>query len=109
VSKFPKIEPRLLEAVTNAIAACWEEGSPVAGQSPDRWGEIAHVAVRRIRSFDRRGVANDDRQSQVRDIALGLIAALESDPDLVGPLIVDYEYVAQKALDAWLKIDGGAA
>jgi hypothetical protein len=94
MSKFPKIESRLLDAVAKAVEACWDDGSPVVGQSADRWQEIAHVAIRRARSFDRRGISGDDHRSQVCDIAQGFVAAFESKPDLVGPLIVDYEYVA---------------
>jgi hypothetical protein len=109
MSKNPRIEPRQLEAVVEAVAACWEEGSPVTGQSAEHWSEIAHVAIRRIRSFDRRGIARGDRRSQVRDIARGLVAALESDAGMVGPLIIDYEYVAEKSLEAFVNFDAGAA
>jgi hypothetical protein len=100
VSKFSKTGARLLHAVASAIEACWDEGSPVAGQSADRWQEIAHVAIRRIRSFDRRNIPDTDQAAQIRDIAQGFVAAFEDDSEMVGPLFVDYQYIAEKALDA---------
>jgi hypothetical protein len=105
VSKFQKIDSGLMNAVAKAVEVCRNEGSPVAGQSADHWQDIAHVAIRRIRSFDRRGVSSTDRRLQIRDIAQGFVAAFESDPNLVGPLIIDYEHVAQKTLDALLKYE----
>lgn len=85
---------RLAEA---AVAAAWEAGCPVAS-SPHQ--EIADVCLRRRRSLARRGVDSSDRPSVIRDLAKGMIAAFETAPNLVGPLAVDYEYLASRVLDA---------
>ena len=51
VNKYPRIESHLLEAVTSAVAACWEKVSPVAGQSAERRNKIAQLAIRQIRGW----------------------------------------------------------
>jgi hypothetical protein len=99
MSKFAEIAPALLQDATAAIGVCRDEGSPVAGDSPERWQEIAYVAIRRIRSFERRGLSERDRTAKVRDLGQRLVEQFEDDPDLVGPLIIDYEYLAAKVLD----------
>jgi hypothetical protein len=109
VGKFKKIDSRLLIKVTAAVEACWTEGSPVAGSSPDQWQETAQRAIRRIRSFSRRNLSELDRDSQIRDIANGFVAAFESEPKLVGPLIIDYQYVAEKTLEAVRRYEGEGA
>src|SRR4051794_11719089 len=98
MSKFKEIDAAVLRDAAAAIGACWNEGSPIAGNSTERWREIAHTAIRRIRSFDRRGIAACDRAAQIRDIGKGLVDQFEDSPELVGPLIVDYEYLAEKVL-----------
>ena len=99
MSKFGEIDPALLQRAVVAVQQCWNEGSPVAGSSPDGWHEVAHEAIRRIRSFERRKLSQSDRTVKVKDVARRLADQFESRPDLVGPLIVDYEYVAAKVLD----------
>jgi hypothetical protein len=100
MTKSPPDDPALVAAVTVAVEACWNEGSPVAGQSKDAWRRVAQVAVRRAKSFERRGVSKMNRDAQIRDVAEALVGRFERDPGLVGPLIIDYLYVAQKALEA---------
>lgn len=99
VSKFAEIDSQLLSEVVVAVDACWDKGSPVVGQTPESWQNVAHVAIRRMRSFTRRKISSTDHAAQVRDIAMGLIAAFENDPKLVGPMISDYEYVAERILE----------
>lgn len=94
------IEPDVLRRVTDAVEDCWNEGSPVAGRRAEEWQRTAEIAIRRISSFARRDVPIGNRQAQINDITNGLIQAFEDQPRLVGPLKIDYEYVAQQALDA---------
>lgn len=93
-------DPLLIEAVKAALEACWNEGSPVAGSTVEARQRMALLAIRRASSFDRRGIAVDDREAQVRDLAKGLVASFEDDRDHVGPLIVDYRFVAARVLAA---------
>ena len=86
--------------VLDAVSAAWAEGCPVAGQAEETRISIVTIAIRRFRSFDRRGVQPHDRDAQIRDLARGLVAQLEKQPDLVGPLMTDYEYLSSKILDA---------
>jgi hypothetical protein len=85
---------RLAEA---AVVAAWEEGCPVAGGPPEK---TADICLRRWQSLSRRKVNADVRADVIRDLARGLISAFEPDAKLVGPLIVDYEHVAGRVLDA---------
>ena len=101
MSKYPKIDRELLDRLTAAIESCWNAGSPVVGDTSDIWREFAHVAIRRIRSFERRRVSIIDYDAQIRDIAQGFVDRFERDPKLVGPLFADYDYVAQQSLDAF--------
>jgi hypothetical protein len=79
-----------------AVAAAWKEGCPVAGPPHEK---VAEVCIRRLRSYERRGVG-PSREQRIRDLAKGLIAAFEADPSLVGPLRIDYEYLAGRVHDA---------
>jgi hypothetical protein len=90
---------RIEQAFTAALALAWEEGSPVAGSTPAARAAVAAVALRRIRSFDRRDVP-PDRGRQVNDLAAGLVARLEPRPELVGPLLQDYRFIAAALLTA---------
>lgn len=76
-----------------AVEAAWDAGCPVAGSDPDRRAVIARLAVRRWRSAVRRGV---DPAHRVEDLAVGLIAAFEAEPKLVGPLGRDYDDLAAR-------------
>jgi hypothetical protein len=93
-------EAALLRRVTAAVQSCWDEGNPIAGWTATGREGTARVVIRRFRSFARRNVAADDHERQVRDIAKGLIAAFNEDPKLVGPLIIDYNEIAERALEA---------
>ena len=78
--------------MTHAVQAAWEEGCPVAGGDAD---ETANVAVRRWRSFDRRGRAKRATfEDRVEDLAKGLRDRFEADPAMVGPLMEDYRHLA---------------
>jgi hypothetical protein len=89
------------QAFAQALEAAWQDGSPVAGSEPRRRTEIAGAAIRRIRSFSRRGVPNGDHARQVVDLAKGLAAQFEFEPKRVGPLIKDYQYVAGILLERY--------
>jgi hypothetical protein len=82
------------------VASAWEEGCPVAGSTPEKQTADAAVCLRRLRSLARRGVDSDDRPKVVRDLALGMVAADEQDLRSIGPLIRDYEWLAERVLDA---------
>jgi len=94
-------EGGVLVALVAALTRAFDDGSPVAGRSVDQRREIAVVALRRIRSFQRRGVPIDDRPHCIRDLAKGLVNCLEAEPDWVGPLMEDYQFVASRLLDAY--------
>ena len=91
----------VLVALVTALTRAFDDGSPVAGQSLERRREIAVAALRRIRSFRRRSVSIDYRTHCVHDLAKGLAEHLEAEPNLVGPLIKDYQLVASGLLDAY--------
>ena len=97
----PAKDEEVLTALVAALTRAFDDGSPVSGQSLERRRDIAVAALRRIRSFRRRRVPNDDRSSCIRDLAKGLINYLEAKPDLVGPLMKDYQFVASQLLDAY--------
>jgi len=101
----PKDEP-VLTALVASLTCAFHDGSPVAGQSLGPRREIAVAALRRIRSFRRRGVPINDRSYSVRDLARGLADYLEDEPDLVGPLMKDYQFIARGLLDAYQMVGG---
>jgi hypothetical protein len=78
----------------------------VVGESVKLRREIAVTALRRIRSFHRRGVVIDDRPHCIRDLAKGLANYLEAEPNLIGPLTKDYQVVAGELLDAYQTAGG---
>lgn len=90
----------LKQRFTQVLEAAWNDGSPVAGGTREQRAEIAAAAIRRIKSFPRRGVQEDDNVGQVVDLAKGLIAVCESKPSVVGPLTRDYEHLAGLLLNA---------
>ena len=83
-----------------AVAAAWESGCPVADWRPEQQAAIAAICLRRYGSLARRGVGAGDRAGQVRDLARGLVEASGQDRGLVGPLIRDYEWLAEQVLTA---------
>jgi len=103
--ELAKDEP-VLTALVASLTCAFHDGSPVAGQSLDRRREIAVAALRRIRSFRRRRVPINDRSYCVRDLARGLVDDLEDEPDLVGPLMKDYQFIASGLLDAYQMVGG---
>ena len=86
--------------LVRVLEEAWQAGSPIAGRSDKERGEMARVAARRINSFPRRKVSAQDRAHQVRDLARGLVAKFEKNPELVGRLIQDYRHLAELLLDA---------
>jgi hypothetical protein len=105
LSKQAKDDP-VLTALVASLTCAFHGGSPVAGQSLDRRRELAVAALRRIRSFRRRGVPINDRSHCVRDLARGLVDYLEEEADLVGPLLKDYQFIASGLLDAYQMVGG---
>jgi len=76
-----------------AIAAAWQEGCPIA--FPQGSEQLAAIALRRWRSGHRRFRKQPPtRVQRIADLAEGLIQACETDPRLVGPLRIDYIYLA---------------
>ena len=80
-----------LKQVKAAIKQAWRDGCPVAGDAL----ELAKAALRRWRSSKRRGIDEFDVVARIGDLAEGLAKRFEP-PDLVGPLIVDYRYLAER-------------
>lgn len=99
-------DDEIVTALVTALTRAFNDGSPVAGQSLERRREIAIVALRRIRSYRRRSASIDDRSHWIRDLAKGLVNHLEAEPNLVGPLTKDYQFVASELLDAYQTIGG---
>ena len=96
----------VLTALVASLTRAFDDGSPVAGQSFYRRREIAVAALRRIRSFKRRRVLIDDLPHCIQDLAKGLADYLEAAPNLVGPLIKDYQFLASRLLDAYQTVRG---
>jgi hypothetical protein len=61
---------------------------------------IADTCLRRYGSLARHGVGAADRAGKVRDLARRLVEASGQDRALVGPLIRDYEWLAEQVLAA---------
>jgi hypothetical protein len=100
VSKAKPIPKEVRQRAVAAVAAAWGSGCPVADWRPEGQISIANVCLRRYASLARRGVSAADRAGQVRDLARGLVEASDRDPRLVGPLIRDYEWLAEQVLGA---------
>jgi hypothetical protein len=91
----------IVQELEQVLKAAWAQGSPVAGSGSAQQAEIAAVAVRRIQSFPGRGVPGADASLQIVDLAKGLVAHFESNPELVGPLIKDYQHIAGLLLERY--------
>jgi hypothetical protein len=62
---------------------------------------LVDVGLRRWRSFNRRHRAGQpSHEARVGDLVRGLVNAVEPDPSLVGPLVKDYECVAEAIASA---------
>ena len=85
-----------IDSFTPPIHLIWDV---VATDSPVDWRETAHLAIRRIRSFEKRGLADRDHATQVRDIAKYFVDQFEDDPKLVGAQIRDYEELAERVME----------
>lgn len=82
-----------------AVDDLWAKGCPVA--SPELREQLVDVGLRRWRSFGRRHqVGQPSHEARIRDLVRGLVSAVEPDPSLVGPLIRDYECVAEAIASA---------
>ena len=75
-------------AILAAIHQAWNEGCPVASH-PEPILDIWDRHHRRLPA---------DRSAAIAYLTKKLINALEKDPTLVGPLKVDYRYLAEKML-----------
>ncbi len=77
------------------------EGSPIAGSSPEKWAEMAAVTRRRWSSFKRRnGNKEDTLANRIEDLARGLCEKFENGGvRLAGPLREDYRGLAEQLAD----------
>jgi hypothetical protein len=100
VAKRKPIDDAVRRRVVAAIAVSWAEGCPVADWEAANREKTANVAIRRWQSLSRRGIPANDNEAQVRDMARGLVEAFEDDPRTVGPVFVDYQYLASKIIAA---------
>ena len=67
----------------------------VRGMRAKCGGEMADIALRRWRTFDRRNKKKrSSRADRMEDLAKGLRDAGDMDRHLVGPLMEDYRYLA---------------
>ncbi|RAO28297.1 hypothetical protein PSN13_05528 [Micromonospora saelicesensis] len=78
-----------------ALTELWAQGCPIA--SPDDRDRLVDIGLRRWHSFHRRHPRNrqPSQEARIRDLVRGLIEAVEPKPRLVGPLVKDYECVAE--------------
>ena len=100
MAKQPPIPDEMRRRAVAAVAAAWQAGCPVAGWRPESQAAAAEVCLRRYRSLARRNVDSADRPAQIKDLARGMVEAFEPDLKLVGPLIRDYEWLAEQVLAA---------
>lgn len=81
-----------------AVAAQGELGCYVAYGTDARHEEIARIAVRRLRSIDRRHKGSSSRSQQIEDLAKGLRQRFATDPKLED--LNHYRCVARAVIDA---------
>ena len=86
-----------LEPLITILEAAWEAGCPVAGSTPEARFQIEDVARRFIQSLSRRS-SDTSSQAAIHDLANGLIGQLEPDRKEIGPLTVDYRWLAAQLL-----------
>jgi hypothetical protein len=100
VAKLKPYPDEIVKRAIAAVAAAWESGCPVAGSRPEVQVQLADVCLRRLRSINRRGIADDDREGQIRDMARGMVETSGQTRGHVGPFILDYEWLAAQVLAA---------
>ncbi|QJW93764.1 hypothetical protein [Frigoriglobus tundricola] len=100
MSKAKPVPEVVRRRAVGAVATAWEAGCPVADWRPQGQAAIAETCLRRYGSLARRGVAAGDRTGAIRDLARGLIEASGRERNRVGPLIRDYEWLAEQVLSA---------
>ncbi len=94
MAKSPPTDAIVIQDVVAAILVAREAGCPVAPSGDDA-EVVARIAIRRWQSGSRRGVVAQDKR--IRDLARGLATKFcSSDLQMVGPLIIDYEYLASQ-------------
>ena len=98
MAKSEPIPDDMRKRVEAAVAAAWESGCPVAGSQTEAQARNADNFLRRFGSFARRGVDGDDPDAIIRDLARGLAEVHEPNLKLVGPLMRDYEWLAEQVL-----------
>lgn len=78
-----------------ALADLWSQGCPIA--APDGRERLVDIGLRRWRSFHRRHprARPPSHKARIRDLVRGLVEVVEPEPRLVGPLVKDYECVAE--------------
>jgi hypothetical protein len=81
--------------VIAAVAAAWDAGCPMAGQTPKEFEEAADVAIRRWGSVTRRHRKPLTHEQRVEDLAKGLRDRLDPNPELVGREMAEYRYLAR--------------
>lgn len=86
----------LIQKVISAIDEAFQVGCPVAPYDPKQQEETAKIAIRRWLSSSRRGIPSNDMERRVRDLAKGFAEEWYKDLSLVGPLMIDIEYLASK-------------
>ncbi|MEU2614644.1 hypothetical protein ABZ570_24140 [Micromonospora sp. NPDC007271] len=88
------VEPACAVALA-ALADLWDQGCPIA--SPNDRERLVDVGLRRWHSFHRRHprIRQPTHEARIRDLVRGLVEAVEAEPRLVGPLVKDYECVAE--------------
>ncbi len=88
-----------------ALEEAQAAGSPVAGHRTTDREQIASAAVRRWNSFARRNGkwGGDQLERRIEDLAKVLRDQLEERPDLVGPLMNDYRWLARRLAEVLAK------
>lgn len=89
-----------LTLVLAVVTAASTAGSPVAGRDEASQRELAAVALRRWGSYERRAKRSTGKEHRVEDLAKGLRDAFEADRSLVGPLMTDYRWLAERIAKA---------
>jgi hypothetical protein len=94
MSSSAELHDTLMVALEEARIA----GSPVAGQQPSDREQIVQTALRRWNTFARRNrkPGGDPMERRIEDLAKGLRERVDQRPNLTGPLMSDYRWLARK-------------